>query len=225
MAITAKELMSPPRFEVFGTFARAAAANGDWSATWEFNCLGAAGGVRVSVDDAAMSNLPREGDMFLIAGTMRMSARNGAVFLEPTSRRFVKDLSEVPIETFGVGLQIKGVAKVVDRKQSTFQRQTYLRADLSWTGGSRQFKDLPPELFAKVSAKDTYGRFVFGLTTFSERNASGQMTVFQSPLLISWERDVLEGVGVSPSSSASSSVAGASSVKPGVSASAAGVKG
>ncbi|MDR0522276.1 MAG: hypothetical protein LBH00_10550 [Planctomycetaceae bacterium] len=215
MAITAKELMTAPRFEVFGSFVRAYPPNGDWEASFEFNCLGGSGGVRITVDDGDVINPPAKDSLFHIVGIMRMSSRNGAVSLLPESRRLVADLSTVPIETLAAGLVVKGVGRVVRKVQTTMNRQTFLSAEISWCGGQRNFKQLSPELFQKISKESTYGRFSFGVVSGAERNATGQTVVYQFPQLMSWEQDTLQGVSASSSPSAAKPLA--AGVKPGVS--------
>jgi len=73
MAISANELMQPPRFEGLGKFVYARPGSGDWSPTYTFEFLGAQ--LNVEVEESEAANPPIPGTMFHIIGHLRSSQR------------------------------------------------------------------------------------------------------------------------------------------------------
>jgi hypothetical protein len=185
--ITPKELMTLPAFEAVGLFAGAQPSRDDWAATYEFNCLGF--NIRVNVSDEEVLNPPSLDTMYHIVGTVRMSARNGSVYLVPSVKRLISDISGVPDEVVGAGLLIRAAGKVIKRTSMSVNRQTFLKATILFGGGQKEFKSLSPEVFQKIPPENQYGRFVFGVQSASEKTVTGQTVVLQFLTLLQSQRE------------------------------------
>lgn len=214
MTITTRELMQPPKFEGLGKYVYCRPASGEWAATYTFEFFG--GQVSVEVDDNEITNPPAVGAMFLIAGHVRRSNRNGSITLSATAKKLVaindESLSTEQLDQFVGGLRIAGVGVVESKQSAQIGRQpAFLSATIKWQGATHLFKKLTPEMFQRIPSKG-YVRFELSLGVREERNQEGQLIQLQIPSLMMIQSDTLQ-TGSVPSPAVAATAAQRPAVK------------
>jgi hypothetical protein len=180
MAIEAKDILLGLRFKAYGSFTSVYVPESDVrKPVYRFEYLG--GQFSVEVNEMEAASPPPVGTAYYVVGKVRYNSYNGSIGLVPAEKKL---LSELSAEQFVEGLKIWGAGMVEDKKMTTMNRQTFLKAAIKWQGGLHVFNGLTPELYQRIPGRGQYVRFELGVTSHTERSQSGQQIQMMVPILV-----------------------------------------
>jgi hypothetical protein len=189
MSIEVKDILLGLRFEAFGIFTSVYIPEGDGrKPTYRFEYLG--GQFSVEVDENEAVNPPPAGTAFHVIGKVRYNSYNGSIALVPETK---KHLPELSADQFVKGLKSWGAGVVEEKKQTTMNRNTFLKAAIKWQGGLHLFIGLVPEVYQRIPPRGQYVRFELGVTSHSERTQTGQQIQMMVPFLSVVSAETLAG--------------------------------
>ncbi|MDR2439446.1 MAG: hypothetical protein LBE12_08790 [Planctomycetaceae bacterium] len=181
MAIEVRDITLGLCFEAYGIFVSVYVPDAEGrKPVFRFEYLG--GQFSVEVEESEVLTPPQVGTAFHVLGKVRYNSYNGSIALVPEHK---KQLQELSPEQFVKGLRVWGAGVVEEKKQTVMNRNTYLNAAIKWQGGLHLFTGLSPEIFQRVPPRGQFVRFELGVTSHSERTASGQQIQMMVPFLVS----------------------------------------
>jgi hypothetical protein len=165
MAIELKDILMGLRFEAYGTFTSLYVPDSEGrKPLFRYDFFG--GLFSTEVEENEVVNPPLIGTAFHVLGKVRYNSYNGSIALVPEMK---KQLPELSAEQFVKGLRIWGAGVVEEKKQTTMNRNTFLKAAIKWQGGLHLFTGLTPEIFQRIPSRGQFVRFELGVDRKSTR--------------------------------------------------------
>jgi hypothetical protein len=168
--VSSKELMSRPKFFCSGSFVRSEVYEPDNSPIqyriW-FDFVG--GQMFMSLSDSLQFdslNLSF-GELVKLNGYIDYNSFDGSIRLFP--EKFISS-PEVEVQS----VRILGYGEVVLKDVSKFNKESYYKAALRFSGGLHLFTKLTPQVYSQIPPKGSSVRFQCGLQPYVSRTRDGQ---------------------------------------------------